>query len=228
MRIARLAVIGGLLLSAAPLAAQAQTSGLYIGVFAGGAFLDSTLVTPSFRQTQTVSTTTRIDTPFGPRDVAITAPVSTVIPSQRLRNQGGQGFVGGLRIGYGQRLGQHFYLGAEAEISFPQNAQSSLSIMGISYRARLETEGAFFLRAGLGLSDDTMVYLRGGVAIPRQVANVGRQTVERWTPTPAIGLGIEQWLNRRFSVRADMTYMPAIENNQIGSFRAVIGLSTHF
>jgi opacity protein-like surface antigen len=219
-------LLGAITLAAAP--AQAQDSGFYIGAFAGGAFLNSNLVTPSFTQTQTVSTTVRINTPFGIQNVAVTAPVSTTIPSQRLRNQGGQGFVGGLRMGYGWRLAERFYLGAEGEVSFPQNAQSRLSIMGISYRARLETEGAVFLRAGYTFSNTSMVYLRGGVAIPRQVARVGRQSVERWAPTPAFGLGFEQRVTPRVSLRADMTYMPAMENNQIGSFRAVLGLSYHF
>ncbi len=219
-------ILGALTLGVAP--AQAQTSGFYIGAFAGGAFLNSNLVTPSFTQTQTVSATVPVSTPFGTQNVNVTAPFSTTIPAQRLRNQGGQGFIGGLRAGYGQRLNDRIYLGAEVEVTFPQNAQSRLAIMGMSYRARLETEGAIFIRVGYLFSDTSMAYLRGGGAMPRHVARVGRQSVERWTPTPAVGFGFEQRLMPQVSLRADMTYMPALEDNQIGSFRAVLGISYHF
>jgi opacity protein-like surface antigen len=208
--------------------ARAQDTGIYFGAFVGGAALNSTLITPAFTYRTTVETTTQVQTPNGPQDVTVRTPVATRIPSQKLDDQGGSGFIWGLRVGVGVPVAQRFYLGIEGEVTFPQAAEISLSFLNMSYRGRLETEGAIYGRAGWQMTADTLLYVRSGIAVPRQVANIGRSTVERWAPTPAIGIGMEHRFQPRMSVRVDLTWLPALENNQIGSFRGVIGLSYHF
>jgi hypothetical protein len=73
-----------------------------------------------------------------------------------------------------------------------------------------------------------MVFGRVGIAVPRQVVNLGRRTVERWTPTPAVGLGIEHRFQPRVSARLDVTWFPALVDNQIGSLRGTLGVAYHF
>ena len=190
-------------------------TGLYIGGFAGAAFLNTTLVTPAFNY-------------HPPGLPPMLANYTIPVGPMRFPNQGGSGFVGGFRVGWGMRVFGDGYLGVEGEMSLPQNARTSLTLYGISYRGRLETEGAAFIRVGWMPTPRLMLFSRAGISIPRQVVQVARSTVERWSPTPAVGAGAEYMVTRRVGLRADVTYMPAQQNNQIGSLRATIGLSFHF
>lgn len=210
MRGTAFTALAAALISAAPTqaaTAAVEETGFYFGAFIGGAALNSTLVTPAF--TYRGATAIRI-------------------PAQRIRDEDGSGFIWGLRGGFMGRVQGWLALGMEGEMTFPQGARLSVDTLGQSFRGRLETEGAGYLRAGWIVTPETMVFGRAGIAVPRQVVQFGRRTVERWTPTPALGLGIEHRFQPRVSARLDVTWFPAVENNQIGSLRGSIGMAYHF
>lgn len=208
--------------------AQAQDTGVYFGTFLGGAALSATLITPAFTYRGTTETTTTVQTASGPETMTTRTPFAVRIPSRKLRDQDGPGFIWGLRVGYGVALSERLNMALEGEVTFPQAARLTVSALGMSYRGRLETEGAIYLRAGWQVTPSTLLFVRSGLAVPRQVVNIGRSTVERWTPTPGVGVGVEYRFQPRFSVRADVIYLPAVQNNQIGSLRGVVGVSYHF
>jgi hypothetical protein len=220
MRRLALPALVAALLPGAPVQAQEARAeearppeiGLYFGAFIGGAALNSTLVTPAFTF----------------RDPQGSGSPAVRIPSQRIRDEDGAGFIWGLRGGFLHRINGWLAMGIEGETTFPQAARLSVNALGQSFRGRLETEGTGYLRAGWTLSPETMLFARVGIAVPRQVVNLGRRTVDRWTPTPAVGLGLEHRFQPRMSVRADLTFSPALVDNQIGSLRGTLGVAYHF
>lgn len=203
-------------------------SGFYIGAFGGYASLNGTLATPATSITTNVPVRAIIPTPLGPQTVTTTVPATIQVPPQRLKDQGGSGALFGIRLGYGRILWEEFYFGGEADLSFPQLVEANLQVMGRSVTAGLRTEGSFYLRAGWTPNQETLLFVRAGVAVPRQVIQSGAFKAERWSPTPAVGVGIEHALTQHFSVRADITIMPAVTDNQIGSLRGTIGVAYRF
>jgi hypothetical protein len=155
-------------------------------------------------------------------------PATVKVPPQRLKDQGGSGAVFGLRAGYGRVLWEEVYLGAEADLTFPQLAESHWEIMGRSVKASLQTEAGFYGRAGWTPNQQTLFFVRAGLAVPRQVVRSGAIKVERWTVTPAVGVGIEHALTRHLSARIDVTFMPSVTDNQIGSIRGTVGVAFRF
>lgn len=222
------AVVCAMFGTSAAARAQDRLSGLYIGAFVGGAYLDTTLVTPAITHRQTTEVDISVPTPQGTVLVRRSVPVSVTFPSQRIKDQGGNGVVFGARFGYGTILWDRIYVGAEAEVTFPQMAESSRELFGQTYRGTLNTEAALFVRAGYTLNGQTLFYGRAGVAVPRQRVEVGSTTVERWFPTPAVGVGVEHALTPKIALRMDLTMYPAVEDNQIGSYRGVVGVSYRF
>ncbi len=218
----------GLLMQPSVAMAQPDLGGFYIGTFGGGAFLEADIVTPAVTRTTTVQTTVPVQTPFGVQNRAVSVSVPVTLPSQRLRSQGGSGAIFGGRAGYGVLLDGQYYLGAEVEVTFPQLAEMRLNLFGQTLKGSLDTEFGIHLRAGWTPNGQTLLFLRGGVAVPRQRFEIGTTTVERWAPTPAIGVGMEHLLASGVSGRIDLGYYPALEDNQIGSFRGTLGIGYRF
>jgi hypothetical protein len=202
--------------------------GLYIGAFGGYASLNATLVTPATSMTTTVPVQATIPTPLGPQTAVYNVPATIQVPSQRLKNQGGSGAIFGVRLGYGRILWDEAYLGAELDVTFPQLAEANLQVLGRPVKAGLWTEGSLYFRAGWTPNRQTLFFIRGGIAVPRQVVQSGAFKAERWSATPAIGVGIEHALTEHLLARADITVMPAVTDNQMGSLRGTIGIAYRF
>ncbi|NMJ42459.1 porin family protein [Roseomonas sp. JC162] len=178
-------------------------NGFYAGVFAGAIALDSTV---SFAATDTR-------------------------PAERYVDQGGDGFVVGLRGGWGQLISVHKYLGIEIEGLVPWNVTSRLNANGAEYRARLRSELGIYGRAGWSRDGQDLLFIRAGFTIPKQtyesVENHGTGTAD-WTPVPTIGAGAEIAISRRWAGRVDISYSFPHGDNVLESYRLTFGVSYRF
>lgn len=194
------------LLLAAPLfpraaaAQQDRLSGVTLGVFIGIAVLDSTVDIPA--------------TPNG--------------PAMRFVDQGGDGMIFGARLGYGRLLGNEIYLGAEIEGLLPLGVTSRLNAAGAEYRARLRQEVGIYGRVGWSPDGRSMVYLRGGLTVPRQLFETASGSSARWQPGPAIGAGAEVAVTENLLIRLDATWDLPAGHNSLESYRMSAGLVWRF
>lgn len=199
-------LLAAALLAAACGQARAEDSrlgGFHLGAFGGAAILDSTVSFPA-RGDQ---------------------------PSATFVDQGGDGFVFGLRAGWGTMVEARTYAGLEAEFLLPYNVTSRLMALGVEYRARLRNEFGLYGRIGYAPSRDAMVYFRAGVTLPRQsfqsVEN-GAPADADWTLVPAFGVGGELHVTQNVALRFDATYSIPSGANRIESWRMTAGILWRF
>ena len=200
------------LFSASPLStanADDLLSGSYIGAFAGGVYAHSDFRVPA-------------------RTLRTTGDVSITVPSMQVDHLGGVGGIVGLRAGYGALYSSGVYLGIEAEFTYPLGVDVEISGGGMRYRASLDAEYAAFLRAGWSWDAKTLLFLRGGVIVPRQIIDHTSDTEKRWSPSPAVGVGVEHSLDQKYSLRLDITYSAAMETYQLATARALISFARRF
>lgn len=202
-RALRAALLLALLLQ--PLAAAAEAredrlSGVTLGAFFGLAVLDSTVTAPR---------------PGGG------APL-------RFVDQGGDGMIYGLRLGYGRLLAGGVYLGAEIEGLLPIGVTSRLNAAGVEYRARLREELGAYGRIGWSPDGRTLLYLRAGLTVPHQVFETGTGAQSRSTPAVALGAGAEVFVTRQLGIRLDGTWDLPAGRNDLESYRVSAGLVWRF
>ncbi len=188
---------------AAPGTAVAQEdrlSGVSLGVLIGLAVLDSTVDIPT--------TATR--------------------PAMRFVDQGGDGMLFGARLGYGRLLGEGIFLGAEIEGLLPHGVTSRLNAAGAEYRARMRQEIGAYGRIGYSPDGRSLLYLRGGLTIPRQLFETATQASARWQPGPAIGAGAEVAMTQNVLVRLDATWALPAGHNSLESYRMSAGIAWRF
>lgn len=182
---------------------QRPLNGFYAGVFAGAIALDSTV---SFSATATQ-------------------------PAERYVDQGGDGFVVGLRGGWGELISVHKYLGIEIEGMVPWNVTSRLNANGTEYRARLRSEVGVYGRAGWSRDGQDLLFIRAGFTMPKQtyesVQNQGTGRAD-WTPVPTIGAGAEIAMSRRWAGRVDISYSFPHGDNVLESYRLTFGVAYRF
>lgn len=184
-------------------AEDSRLAGFHIGAFGGAAILDST----------------------------VTLPAAPGRPSATFVDQGGDGFVFGLRAGWGRMIEDRAHAGIEAEYLVPYNVTSRLMALGAEYRARLRNEAGLYGRIGYAPARDAMVYLRAGVTLPRQSFRSVAQGVSAgadWTLVPAFGLGGEVHVTERLALRLDATYSIPSGENRIESWRMTAGVLWRF
>nr|MCU0944891.1 hypothetical protein [Rubritepida sp.] len=140
----------------------------------------------------------------------------------------GSGALWGFRAGYAAPLSGRLFGAVELEFVQPHAAAVTLDFLGNRYRTALENEGAAYLRLGWRPRERTALFVRAGLAVPQQVTTLNGTTTRRLTPTPGFGLGAEQALGAGIALRADVTWLPAVENNRISSLRGTIGLTYGF
>jgi hypothetical protein len=176
--------------------------GAYAGVFLGGVRISSTVEAPA----------------IGP------------LPARQVDDEGASGFLFGAVAGYGHRFANGVYLAAEFELALPQDVVSTVRIHGREIRARLTTDGGFFVRAGYSWDGRSLVFARGGLTIPRQAFETvgGREVANRLLPSPAVGAGFELPITRAIAFRADVTYTFPGGENAVDSLRGTLGLSYRF
>ena len=193
-----------LMLLLAPAAARAEAddriSGLYINAFFGLAVMDST----------------------------VNIPAQGSRPAMRFVDQGGDGMIYGLRLGYGRRLEDGLYLGAEIEGLLPIMVTSRLMAAGAEYRARLRQEVGGYLRIGYSLDGRSLLYVRGGLTLPRQVFETGESAQSRSTPAVAVGAGAEVHVSPRAAIRLDATWNLPSGRNDLESYRLSAGVVWRF
>jgi opacity protein-like surface antigen len=193
------AVLAGAALPA--LAEEVRLDGFYLGIFGGMAVLDSTVVIPA--------TDTR--------------------PAAKFVDQGGDGAVVGLRVGWGSMISRHGYAGLEGDFLLPIEVTSRLMALGVEYRDRLRNEFGVFGRLGWSPEGNSLFFLRAGMTIPRQsFDNVPGGTRDTWSVAPAIGLGAETHLSRHLVARIDATYSWPTGDNRMESYRMTAGLAWRF
>lgn len=190
----------------APLAARAEEaredrlSGFTAGAFFGMAVMDSTVDAPN---------------PAGG-------------PPLRFVDQGGDGMIYGLRLGYGRLLDRGLYLGAELEGLLPIAVTSRLNAAGVVYRARLREEIGGYLRAGYAPDGRTLLYIRAGLTMPHQVFETGVAATGNTTPHLAIGAGAEVFVTPRIGIRLDGTWDMPAGRNDLESYRVSAGFVFRF
>jgi opacity protein-like surface antigen len=185
------------------LAAEERLAGFHVGAFGGATILDST----------------------------VTLPAAPGRPAATFVDQGGDGFIFGLRAGWGTMIDERAYAGIEGEFLVPYNVTSRLMALGAEYRARLRNEFGLYGRLGYAPSADAMVYLRAGVTLPRQsFQSVGSAAPggADWTLVPAFGLGGEVHVTRDVALRFDVTYSIPSGENRIESWRMTAGVLWRF
>ena len=125
-------------------------------------------------------------------------------------------------------LGERLYLGAEIEGLWPLAVTSRLNAAGAEYRARLRQEVGAYGRIGYSPDGRSLVYLRGGLTIPRQVFETAHQASARWQPGPAIGAGAEVALTENLLIRLDATWDLPAGRNSLESYRMSAGIVWRF
>ncbi|HYF09444.1 MAG TPA: outer membrane beta-barrel protein [Acetobacteraceae bacterium] len=199
-RLLRLLAALALLLPGAARAQEDRLSGLYINAFFGLAVLDST----------------------------VTVPGTGGAPPMRFVDQGGDGMIYGLRLGYGHRFSEGLYLGAEIEGLLPISVTSRLMAAGVEYRARLRQEIGAYGRVGYSLDGRSLLFFRAGLTVPHQVFETGAEAQSRRTPGLALGAGAEVLVLPRVGIRLDGTWDLPAGRNDLESYRATLAVVWRF
>ena len=173
-------------------AAGAPVDSIYVGVFAGAIALDSTV---SFASNGTK-------------------------PGIKLVDQGGDGAIFGLRVGWGMRISQHIYVGVEGEAMFPANVNSRYDANGERYRRRFFNELGAYARIGWSPDGSSLLFLRGGLGVPL--------TADDQTAIAILGAGAEVPIGRRFAGRIDIGYSFPYTRALLESYRLTAGLVMRF
>ena len=197
------AAVACLLLPCSAFAVEDRLSGFYIGGFAGAAVIDSTVELPATETT----------------------------PAVKFVDQGGDGAIFGLRLGWGTMLSRQAYAGIEAEAIIPHEVTSRLMAMGVEYRARLRGEVGLYGRLGWSVDGNTLLFLRAGLSVPRQTftspRHAGGEDTD-WSVAPGFGLGIETHLTRNLLVRMDIHYSAPSGTNSLELYHLTAGLAWRF
>ena len=196
------AVFIGTVISGPALAEGSRLHGFYIGAFGGLAVLDST----------------------------VNLPATDSTPNVKLVDQGGDGFIFGLRAGWGTNFNHSGYAGIEVEGILPNNVRSRMMAMGVEYTAHMRGEVGFYGRLGWAPDENSMIFLRAGAAAFRQSFTNSRGTGEstEWDIVPAIGVGMETHLTRNLLVRIDFHYTGQAGMNAMEAYHVTAGLAWRF
>ena len=181
-----------------------EVSGFHVGVFGGAVVIDST----------------------------VNFPATDTRPAAKFVDQGGDGFIFGLRAGWGGMVGTSVYAGFEGELLIPYNVTSRLEAFGAEYRARLRNEFGVYGRIGWVSYGRSMVFLRAGLSVPRQnfesVQGGNSASGADFTLVPTFGGGAEMNFSSRLFGRMDVTYSWPSGTNAIESYRVSAGLGVRF
>lgn len=147
-------------------------------------------------------------------------------------DQGGDGLLVGARVGWGTLLATHIYAGAELEGVAPYNVTSRLMAYGAEYRARLRNEVGAYARLGWTLDGGSLVFIRAGFSMPRQVfqstqSPSGRNSAD-WSAVPAFGVGAEVPVWGPVFARVDVGYSMQHGANRLETYRLNAGLTLRF
>ena len=196
------AILIGTTFSGTTLAQDSRLPGFYIGGFGGLAVIDST----------------------------IDLPATDTAPAVKLVDQGGDGFIFGLRGGWGTLLSHSSYAGIEAEGIIPANVRSRMMAMGVEYTADLRGEIGVYGRLGWAPDENSLVFLRVGAVALGQSFSTSRGTGDssEWDIVPAIGVGMETHLTRNLLVRIDFHYTAQAGANAMEVFHMTAGLGWRF
>ena len=153
-------------------------------------------------------------------------------PAGRFVDQGGDGLLVGARVGWGTLLATHIYAGAELEGVAPYNVTSRLMAYGAEYRARLRNEVGAYARLGWTLDGGSLVFIRAGFSMPRQVfqstqSPSGRNSAD-WSAVPAFGVGAEVPVWGPVFARVDVGYSMQHGANRLETYRLNAGLTLRF
>ena len=165
---------------------------VYIGIFAGAIAVDST----------------------------VTFASDANRPGTKVVDQGGDGAIFALRAGWGMRISQHVYVGLELEGMLPANVNSRYDANGERYRRRVQKEIGTYGRIGWSPDGHSLLFLRGGIAVPL--------TADDQTAIAVVGAGAEVPIGRRFAGRVDINYAFPYTQSRIETYRLTAGLVLRF
>jgi hypothetical protein len=137
---------------------------------------------------------------------------STVtVGEQKLVDQGGDALTAGVRLGYGHRFANGFYLSIEGE-AFGASGRSRAVVNGQQYSYQPNAGGGAFVRAGWQMQSGALFYARVGAQV--------FYTNTRTEVAPAIGAGAEVIMSGPWFARIDLTYA----NSSIETYQGTVGV----
>lgn len=140
----------------------------------------------------------------------------------------------GLNVGYDSKVSSNFVVGGEFAVTFSTSTNKQLvkispaaTPVAIDYKSRASFE--LTLRAGMLLSEKTLVYVRGGYAnsklkatFPGTITDPVKGDNNGWLA----GVGVEHALSDKISARLEYRYFDL--KGPVSRNQAIVGVAYHF